>query len=705
MTETVNARRALSSLTLLFGLTFLESVTGIILILLTSGESLIPHRLIAVFPPALLSIISAWGVRATFPSENEIGIFLNERFHSPAGFPRLFLAIFLTAAGVLLMGILVLPQTFLRGFESSAYAIGVLCGLSALIAFEWFAVWWSYQRKAVPAFPLRHLGPLLAVLVFLTAVLVRLPLSGYALPYQNVWDEVVAYTDALRLFTEPGMKPAPYVPAYGTSGYGDLLTYIAFAGEAAGYFSGLRSGEIHSVSEFISPPQGTSIYEAVHPSGIPLLYPRLLILLINSLAPVFIFFILRKFFRVHPWLSFGAALIYAAFSREVLYYSSFILPDALATTVTALLFLTVLQTMQSGGNRWLPWFACGMLSGMVVSINIRNLLVVFVPILALLLAWRKGTNLRLIPIPLLGAMAGFALTSPYSLLDFPAYIRRISSLSWSLNSTLPHRAASLVFYLRAVFAPGFESSYVEPAGASVGFGILVGILAVIGVYRGIVRFPRPFLLVLFFCGAQLFFVLPVIQNYSRHILILYPLVCVLAGLGLAQLAALLRNRLDQSRETGRPAWGHLAPGIVLAAFLLLHSGQLVCTARYVQSTTAFRPSQVQAADYLLGILHPGDVVGIQAGVPFAENYLVQHGIAYRRVSAADTIADLQAAGITYVIGTDHLGADYLAAAPLLWEGFFQAPGATLASFGKDTLEALGYPVADLYLFVGRVPGT
>jgi hypothetical protein len=704
MAESPKARRSSSRLTILFGVTFLEAAAGILAILLFPNGHVYPYRLIIAAPAAVLLLLSAWGTGSTFFSEEKTGVRLQEWFGSPSLLPRCLLAALLSAVGAVLLAVVFLPEPFLKGIQSALSAVVILGGLCALIVVEWLAAWWFAQGKNLPGFPLRHLGALLALTVFLASVLLRLPLAGYALPYHNVWDEVVTYPAALQMFTEPGLKPVSYVPAYGASAYGDLLTYIAFAGDTIGYLNGMRAGEVHSVSDLVSPPPGASIYEAVHPSGIPLQFPRLLIILINSLAPVFIFLILRKVFRVNTWLSFGAALIYAGFSREVVYYSSFILPDGLAATFTALLFLAALKAMQGDGKKWLPWCACGILAGVVVSFNIRNLLVLLVPILALLLSWKKGESFWMIPIALFGALAGFALTSPYSLLDFPAYIQRVSALYWGFDSTLTHRLASLVFYVRGAIAPGFESAYVESAGGSVGFGILVGLLALIGVYRGIARFPRQTLLLAVFSAAQLFLVLPIVQNYTRHILILYPLICVLAGIGLAQLAALLRRRLDRVRTSGRPAPGHFAPGIILAAFLLLHLGQLGLTADYIRRESAFRPSQDRAADYLAAILQPGDVVGIQENVPFVEEDLVRRGIAFQRISAAETISDLRALGITYVIGTDRLGGDYLAAAPSLWENYFQLPGAILAVFGKDRLAALGYPCADLYLFVGRVPG-
>ena len=111
-------------------------------------------------------------------------------------------------------------------------------------------------------------------------------MSTYALPYQNVWDEVVTYSQALGLLTQPGLDPHSDVPGYGTAAYGDLLVYGTAGGEVMGLLNGLRSQEVRSLRSFTSPPRGvSSIYEAVHASGVPLRAPRRLLAAINSLVP------------------------------------------------------------------------------------------------------------------------------------------------------------------------------------------------------------------------------------------------------------------------------------------------------------------------------------------------------------------------------------------------------------------------------------
>lgn len=705
MKESPKIFNSLSTTTILLFLTFLEALGGLIVLIAFPGGLLLPYRISFLVIFTALLLLSGWGTWRAFANSAGAGAVLRRWFESPTVIPRFILGFFVFSIFVIFLAILWIPDPSLKQAGGSLSRIALFSTWIACIAVQWGAAWWIVHKKESLVFPPRMLEAILLLAVFLASLAVRIPMTGYGLPYQGVWDEVVTYPQALRMFVEPGLKPAAYVPAYGYSSYGDLLTYITFAGETVGYFDGMRNGEVHSVSEFVSPPRGAvSIYEAVHPSGIPLRYPRLLIVLINCLAPVFIFFILRKYFRLNAWLCFGASVIYAVLSREVIYYSSYILPDALAATFTVILLWAAMGAMQRGGKEFLPWLGCGILAGVVISINIRNIAVLLIPIIAFLLAWKKGTNPWLLPAVIIGAVAGFALTSPYSLIDFPSYLRRISSLQWNHDTSLSHRLSSLVFYIRGAFAPGFQSAYVNSTEGSAGVGIWVGILALLGIYRGILRCARKTLLLLAFSAIQFFLVLSVVENYTRHILILYPLFCLLAGNGLALLAELLRGGMNRIPSGQLRIWGRYAPAIVLVVFLALHAGQLRLTAEYVQRTSAFRPSQTQAVNYLKGLLQPGDIVGLQAELPFVEEYLTQQGISFRRVSASETISELRAQGITYVIGTDRLASDYLLAAPVVWEGYFHTPGSILASFGKDPLEAEGFPCADLYLFVGRIPG-
>jgi hypothetical protein len=577
---------------------------------------------------------------------------------------------------------------------------------AVLIAVEGGVVWllWRLPRRLIiPSW----LADTIAISILLVLSLsARLPMTGYALPYQGVWDEVVTYPQAMRMLTSPGLEQTSQVPGYGNAAYGDLLVYVTAAGEVLGLLDGLRSQQIASVEAFVAPPRGVhSIYEAVHVSGIPLRYPRLLLAVLNSLAPVGIFLILRKYLRSDAWLGFGGAVIFALLSRDVIYYSSYILPDALATTLFVFLTLAAFEAMSVDEDRLLPWVACSALAGMIVSVAVRDFPALLVPPGAFILARNRARPYTKLATMALATFLGFVLTSPYALLGLPDYLAKITSFTWTQDFTLLHRIRNVIYYFRGAFASGFDSTYVDSTTDSVGLGGLAGLLALVGVAGGLVRYPRKTLLVLGYSAVQLYSVSSVVQKYTRHVLMLYPLVCIFAAVGLMLASDGVRRGLKRFRngELGSRSRGSSA--LVLVAFLGLSAGQAFQVVRYVQRTSLFQPSQVRVAEYLEETMHPDDKAAILDQIPWVEADLVKRGISFERVDAHVHLATLASQGFTLVVGTDRIGGAYSNLNNDTWVDKYRAAGMKLAEFGHAPLQFQGFPDADLYLFVGRVPGT
>jgi len=633
------------------------------------------------------------------------GMLAERLFRDPRTVPTGLLAIAILAIGVAGAVILLLPRAVLSLTSDHMLRLWPFVGWGGLLAGQLGAAWlWVFRRKSLA--PSAHGAEALAlVALYGVSLAVRVPLTGYGLPYQGMWDEVVTYPQAMRMLTVPGLKPISNVPGYGKTAYGDLLVYVTAAGEVIGLIDGLRTQKVASMEEYVAPPQGVhSIYEAVHVSGIPLRYPRLLLVAINSLAPLAIFLILRKHFHVGTWLAFGAALPYSLLSIDVVFNSSFIFPDALATTLLLFCLMAAFEGMADDSGRLAPWAACGALAGMSASVTIRAVTVSFIPFAAFALARRHDRPFAKLVTLALALFAGFALTSPYALLDLPAYLAKITAFSWNHELTDTHRLSSLVFYFRGAFATGFFSKLLPSMPGSDGLGALVGLLALPGLVRGTVRFPRILIPIVAFFLLHLYTILPVMGRYTRHALVLYPLVCILAGNGLALLSDELVRWLGRIQAGRFAAWQRVAPGVVLLLFLALSWSQARGMVRYVSDTSRAKPSQVQAAEYLEGVLQPGDNVGILDQIPWVEEDLWRRAIEFERVSFTDTLADLRANKINFVVGTDRFGGDYSSLSGRLWEDRFNMAGLKLAEFGDAPLQYQGYPNANLYLFVARVPG-
>lgn len=580
--------------------------------------------------------------------------------------------------------------------------------MGLLLGQLWLVWLWVWKRHTIKI-PTWTWDILAAGVLFIVAFWPRLEMTYYALPYQTVWDEVVTYTPAMKMLTTPGMNPIATVPGYGSTSYGDLVTYIATGGELLGLFDGLRSGAVASLQEYVTPPQGVkSIVSAVNVSGLPLHIPRMLFALLNSLAPVGVYIALRKSLQVDHWSAFGAGFILAILSRDVLYYSSYMLPDALTATLVIFLLIAAWKAIaDETGPLWM-FLLTGILAGMMVSLTIRVILFALVPVLALLLTRNKQRFFLKLFISIAGLALGFIIFSPYALLDLPSYLAKVTGLTWSYDLSLANRLTGLAFYLKGAFMPGFNSLYVDSSEGSVGLGLVAGFLAILGLGKLLLRHPRQAVLILVIAVLHLYLISPILQRYTRHALVLYPILCILSGVGLSWtvegVQSLYRRLISRADRVYSPKLHTVAaPAAMLVIFLLITAPQLDLSLRYVYRTRNYQPPQVQAAEYLSSHMAAGDKVGILDSLPWVENDLKARGIFYIRVPASNTIADLKAKNVTLVAGTDRFGGDYSSLAGTIWQTAFTDPGVKLAEFGVGTLMYDGYPAGQLYLFIARLP--
>jgi hypothetical protein len=626
-------------------------------------------------------------------------------FQDAPTIPRLLLYTLLLIVGGLCAAVYFWPQEVLETSHQTVQQLIPIALWAALSVGELGACWlWTAARGRVHVSS-RQCDMSVGLLLLVISLAARAPMTAYGLPYSNVWDEVVTYSQAMKMLTEPGLDKISDVPGYGPNAYGDLLVYVAAVGETAGLLDAFRTDQVSTIEEYVSPPKGAqSIFEAVHPSGIPLRYPRLLLAFITSLAPVIIYLLLRKHFGVSPLLAFGSGLIYAVFSRDVLYYSSYILPDSLAATIFLMVLLASFDGIADEADRLSPWLASAVFAGMTLSVTVRDFPVVIVPFVAFALARNHDRPYAKLTVLFLGVVAGFAMTSPYAILDLPSFMAKVTSFTWAQDWTIVHRLKSLIYYSRGMFAQGFDSGYVDTSEGSVGLGGLVGLLALVGAGWGTLRHPRKIALIAAFSLVHLSSISAVVRWYTRHALVLYPLACVLAGLGMSFIAEKARAWLTGVRRGALAAWARLMPILVLVVFLVLSSQQLRLTLRYIQRTMEFEPSQVRVAEYLQQTLAPGDKVGILDQIPWVNADLVRRGISFERVDASDKLADLRRQGFTYVVGSDRFGGDYWSLTGNVWGNYYATPGAKLAEFGNMPLQFQGYPSGSLYLFVGRIPG-
>ncbi|HEX7433270.1 MAG TPA: hypothetical protein VF326_06405, partial [Anaerolineaceae bacterium] len=296
-------------------------------------------------------------------------------------------------------------------------------------------------------------------------------------------------------------------------------------------------------------------------------------------------------------------------------------------------------------------------------------------------------------------------TSPYALLDLPNFIAKWTSFSWYHLLDWKHRLGSISFYLSGMFMPGFNVVYIDTNASSIGLGLPAGVLAALGLTGLLKRQPRRTLLMVIFAVLLLYMISPVVQRFTRHALVLYPLVAIAAGMGLYMLAQAAQKawlRLAPRLVANQKYILNVIPILVLMLFVLIYAGQIDQVVGYIQRIVTYQPSQVQAAAYLEATLKPGEKVGVLDIVPWVESDLDRRGIKFVRVGVHDTLEQWREQGLAYVVGTDRLQENFGSADGTIWS---QKAGLTrIAEFGSTSLIFAGYPCNNIYLFVARVPG-
>jgi hypothetical protein len=525
----------------------------------------------------------------------------------------------------------------------------------------------------------------------------RAPLSGYGLPYQAVWDETVTYPRALELLSGRTILQSGAVPGYGRASYGDPLTYITAFGQAAGFFANMRTGRVTSMSSYSSPPDGVgTVFEAVHESGVPLQYPRLLFALIGSLCPMMIYLALRRHFGGSVWVSLAGGLILAVLNPQVVYYSSFIWPDALATTLATAAILAGLEVIRAQGVGWIAELVCGGLVGMTVSVSARYVGLIPIPFLAVALSRSRQRWAARLGLVAAGLTLGFLATSPTLLTDLPGYIGRLAGFDWIGDDSLPNRMISLGFYVRGAFL-------------GQGFGLILLGLVLVGYLEALQRHRFPSLFLTMVVLLHLVVITPTLYRYDRHALVLYPLAAIFAAVGLGftkeRLSAFLIS-LQRRMPSGWPLAGVSAAAwdrVILLLVFALCIPKTLQMVRFVDAMRAFQPSQVQMADYVSANLEPGTKIGLLEVIPFTDAHLRWSRADVHRVGLSTTLEELRQGGYEYVIGTDVIGSEFGESQDTIWVSDLLSEDESLIELGEDGLISRGYPVANLALYLSRVP--
>jgi len=550
--------------------------------------------------------------------------------------------------------------------------------------------------------PRLHLGSkttegIAVVFLFLLSFAARAPLSGYGLPYQAVWDEVVTYPRALELLSGMEILEEGTIPGYGRASYGDLVTTVTAAGQVVGLFSKLRTGAVSSVVGFSSPAAGVgSVFEAVHGSGAPLQYPRILFALITSICPVLVYLALRRYFGVSAWAALAGGGMYAVLSPDIIYFSAFILPDAMATTMALGAVMAGMEGIHSPRDRRWADVICGVLVGACVSMSIRYVSLVPIPFVALAFSPNRRKWVERVAVMTVALVAGFLVTSPTLVFDMPVYLARLAQLGWVGDDSFANRVVSLSFYARGAFLGN-------------GFGLVVLGLALVGFALSLQRRRRLTLFLSIIVILHLFLITPTLFRVTRHALVLYPFIAIFAAVALGSAQDRLRALLLhlQVKLLPQRTQAAVSPGAAGAIVLLLFLGvslpKIQESIRFVEKMRAFEPSQVQMAEYVREHLMWDTKIALLEIVPFADAHLRRSRADVHRVSLRTTLDELRQAGYEYVIGTDSIGHEFGHSEGTIWVSDLLSDKESLAEFGSADLRSRGWPVGNIKIYLARVP--
>lgn len=567
---------------------------------------------------------------------------------------------------------------------------------------------WLSRRIALEGIALTLSPPGLDVVcgtfLFLVALAARYPLTGYALPYTGIWDEVVTYAPALARVGGDELVVDKEISVWGRAGYGELLIELTTLAQVGGFLDGMRTQQVYSLEQFVSPALGVAtIWEGVHPSGIPLKYPRVLFAVLNSIGPALVFLGLRRHLGMPRAPALVGGLLLAVGSREVVTLSSYILPDALAMTLFIGILICGMEILRDRNvsPRW--FLLAGLLVGLGCGTVLRYVVFATVPVLAFFIGPDRTRPLAKAAWLGAGFAAGFVLSSPGYLTDLPHQLIRLSQITWELNLSIANRARSVVYYLREMF----------DTARGAGLGIPTLALALVGLTGLVSRRPRVGALLLAFIVLYLWWLSPIQSRATRHALPLFPIACMLAAVGLQTAAdglksgwALFLGRFRRPRFRGKrlsPRVDPWLPRVVSAAFLIALAPRIRANADFVSYMARYETSQDKMAEFLADLIGPDDKVGVLDIVPFDLAALFHRGIPFERIAATDTFADLQGRGITLVVGSDLTSNEYASTGGTIWDTAFDGPDDRIAEFGTQELVFRGEPKPDVYLFAARIP--
>ena len=426
----------------------------------------------------------------------------------------------------------------------------------------------------MPDSPLPLLGQrhrLAAWVVIAIGAALRFGAIGAGAPYRVANDEPFVVGMALQI-----MKSGDFNPHF--FDYGGLSIYLHtvvgvfsfLLGAMAGQWSRVDAvwiGDLLPAARFVTAAMGT----------------------------LTVFLVYRIGLRLGPRVALMAGFVMAVLPQHVR-ESHFALTDTpLTLLITAALLMSLRAVEQ---RRVAAVFAAACMVGLAASVKYNGGVALIMPLTAALVL-PAGLRLRGLGLALLGAGGAFLLTSPYAVLDLPAFLNGFGKLSQSYNQGRHPVEAAWIYlkYMRNWF------SWADVAPTNVGYvAILLGVVgvALVALRRGMSLTRTGAAIVLVF--PCLWFFMLAEQGglqYGRYLLPMMPMFCLCLGTTLVAL-------WNGSRRFGAP--GIWALRVAVIALLVLPAGSAV---GWVRDHAHPRTEELAAA-WIVREVPPGQLVFVEA---------------------------------------------------------------------------------------------
>lgn len=420
--------------------------------------------------------------------------------------------------------------------------------------------------------------------IVLLALALRLPAIDYDLPYVLHPDEPAVIRISRDIFATGDLNPHFFE-------YPSLIFYTNALVYTPLYLSGRLTGAFDSRDDIV--PLDSLAMGAVKTRQPAAVLLNRGLSLVVGLGTVVLLYATGRVLYDRASVGLVAALLLAVWPQHA-YHSRVVTTDAMVTFFVVLAFLMAALIFRRG-QTW-HYVGAGLAVGLAAGTKYNGgMIALAVPLAHFLRAgWGGWRDARLYASGVVALLA-FLLTTPYAILDFPAFSAAFFVVTEHYGTGHAGMEGDTLAWYTAFL---WTSTTVTP------------LLAVAQIGRGLWQRSKPTLLLAAYPVAYFLFIIRFEVRNDRTILPIVPFLFLLAAVALVDLAALAR------RVPGRAARGGLAAVLValVGAMIVYPTGTALRNNRLL----AQEPSQVTAANWISANLEPGARVAIESYAPYLD---------------------------------------------------------------------------------------